>query len=117
MDPQHRILLELAWAALERSGHRPSDFAGSIGVYVGANWNRYRATNVAAHPNVLADYGELNTAIANEQDFLATRISYKLNLTGPSNTVSTACSTSLVAIVQAARALWISRQRAPIRRP
>ena len=105
MDPQHRVLLELAWAALERSGHRPSDFAGSIGVYVGANWNRYRLKNVAAHPDVIADFGELNTAIANEQDFLAARISYKLDLKGPSNTVSTACSTSLVAIAQAARAL------------
>jgi acyl transferase domain-containing protein len=105
MDPQHRVLLELAWAALERSGHRSSDFAGSIGVYVGANWNRYRATNVAAHPDVVANFGELNTAIANEQDFLATRISYKLDLKGPSNTVNTACSTSLVAIAQAARAL------------
>lgn len=105
MDPQHRVLLELAWAALERSGHRSSDFAGRIGVYVGANWNRYRSMNVAAHPDVIANFGELNTAIANEQDFLAARISYKLDLKGPSNTVSTACSTSLVAIAQAARAL------------
>lgn len=105
MDPQHRVLLELAWAALERSGHRPSDFAGNIGVYVGANWNRYRATNVAAHSALIARFGELNTAIANEQDFLATRISYKLDLKGPSSTVSTACSTSLVAITQAVRAL------------
>ncbi len=105
MDPQHRVLLELAWTALERSGHRPSDFAGSIGVYVGANWNRYRSKNVAAHPDVIADFGELNIAIANEQDFLAARISYKLDLKGPSNTISTACSTSLVAITQASRAL------------
>ena len=105
MDPQHRVLLELAWAALERSGHRPSDFAGNIGVYVGANWNRYRATNVAAHSELVAKFGELNAAIANEHDFLATRISYKLDLKGPSSTVSTACSTSLVAITQAVRAL------------
>ncbi len=105
MDPQHRVLLELAWSALENSGHRAADFGGRIGVYVGANWNRYLPANVATRPEVVAKFGELNTALANEQDFLATRISYKLNLKGPSYTVNTACSTSLVAITQAARAL------------
>ena len=105
MDPQHRVLLELAWSALETSGHRPSDFGGRIGVYVGANWNRYRLNNVGTNPEVIASFGELKTALANEQDFLATRISYKLNLKGPSYTVNTACSTSLVAIAQAAQAL------------
>ena len=38
MDPQHRLLLELAWAALEDAGHRPSTFPGSIGVFVGTSW-------------------------------------------------------------------------------
>ena len=105
MDPQHRVLLELARAALEHSGHRASDFPGRIGVFVGANWNRYRRHCVASRPDVAAGFGELNEALANEPDFLATRISYKLGLRGPSMTVSTACSTSLVAIVQAARSL------------
>jgi acyl transferase domain-containing protein/acetylornithine/succinyldiaminopimelate/putrescine aminotransferase len=105
MDPQHRVLLELARAALEHSGHRASDFPGRIGVFVGANWNRYRRHCVASRPDLAAGFGELNEALANEQDFLATRISYKLGLRGPSLTVSTACSTSLVAIVQAVRCL------------
>ncbi|MGK0204909.1 MAG: phthiocerol/phenolphthiocerol synthesis type-I polyketide synthase E [Planctomycetota bacterium] len=105
LDPQHRVLLELAWSALENSGHRAADFGGRIGVYVGANWNSYLTANVATRPEVVAKFGELNTALANEQDFLATRISYKLNLKGPSYTVNTACSTSLVAITQAARTL------------
>ena len=105
MDPQHRVLLELVWSALESSGHRTSDCDSRIGVYVGANWNRYRARNVASNPEVIQSFGELNTALANEQDFLATRISYKLNLRGPSYSVNTACSTSLVAIAQAAGAL------------
>src|SRR4051794_768396 len=98
MDPQQRIMLELAWAALENAGHPPATFDGLIGVYVGMNWNRYRANCLSAHPDVVARFGELNTALANEYDFLATRISYKLDLRGPSVTISTACSTSLVAI-------------------
>ena len=105
MDPQQRIMLEVAWAALENAGHTPSRFAGLIGAYLGMNWNRYRAQCVSAHPDVVARFGEFNTALANEYDFLATRISYKLNLRGPSFNISTACSTSLVAIAQASQAL------------
>jgi acyl transferase domain-containing protein len=105
MDPQQRLMLELAWAALEHAGHRPSTFGGLIGVYLGMNWNRYRAEIVARRPDITSKFGELNTALANEYDFLATRISYKLNLRGPSVNISTACSTSLVAIAQAAQSL------------
>ncbi len=105
MDPQQRLLLELAWSALEHAGHRPSAFDGLIGVFVGMNWNRYRAQILASRPDITARIGEFNAALANEYDFLATRISYKLNLRGPSVTVGTACSTSLVAIAQAAQSL------------
>ena len=105
MDPQQRVLLELAYAALEDSGHRAGRGAGKVGVYVGANWNRYRSHCIDSRPDVVASFGEFATALANEADFLATRISHKLDLRGPSATVSTACSTSLVAIVEAARAL------------
>jgi len=105
MDPQQRILLELAWSALENAGHSPGRFPGLVGVFAGVNWNRYRAHCVAAHPEVVERFGEFPTALANELDFLATRISYKLNLRGPSITVGTACSTSLVAIAQAAQSL------------
>ncbi len=105
MDPQQRIMLELAWAALENSGHNPSAMPGLTGVYAGMNWNRYRAHCVAGHPEVVSRFGEFNAALANEYDFLATRISYKLNLRGPSVNIATACSTSLVAIAQAAQAL------------
>ena len=105
MDPQQRVLLELAWAALEDAGHPPSAFAGLVGVYVGMNWNRYRAEVLSGRGDVTEKFGQFNTALANEYDFLATRISYKLNLRGPSVAVATACSTSLVAIAQAAQAL------------
>lgn len=105
MDPQQRVLLELAYAALEDSGHGARSEAGKVGVYVGANWNRYRSHCIDSRPDVVASFGEFSTALANESDFLATRISHKLDLRGPSATVSTACSTSLVAITEAARAL------------
>ncbi|MBK9607641.1 MAG: aminotransferase class III-fold pyridoxal phosphate-dependent enzyme [Betaproteobacteria bacterium] len=105
MDPQQRIMLELAWSALENAGHAPSQFPGLVGVYVGMNWNRYRAHCLSARPDLVERFGELNSALANEFDFLATRISYKLNLRGPSITIGTACSTSLVALAQASLAL------------
>ena len=50
MDPQHRIMLELAWSALENAGHPPSEFSGLIGVYAGMNWNRYRAHCLHVRP-------------------------------------------------------------------
>lgn len=105
MDPQQRLMLQLAWHALEDAAHPPSKFMGSIGVYAGANWNRYRRACVDTNPEAVLQFGEFNTALANESDFLATRISYKLNLKGPSVTINTACSTSLVAIAQACQAL------------
>ena len=105
MDPQQRIMLELAWSTLENAGHAPSQFPGLIGVYVGTNWNRYRSHCLSVRPDIVERFGELNTALANESEFLATRISYKLNLRGPSITIGTACSTSLVAIAQASLAL------------
>lgn len=105
MDPQQRVLLETAWSALESAAHVPSQFAGRIGVYVGTNWARYRAHCLLGRPDVLERYGEFNAALVNEAEFLATRISYKLGLRGPSVTIGTACSTSLVAIAQAAEAL------------
>ena len=100
MDPQQRVLLELAYAALEDSGHRPGDLQRRVGVFVGANWNRYRSHCLDTRPDVVESFGDFATSLANEHDFLATRISHKLDLRGPSATVSTACSTSLVAIVQ-----------------
>ncbi|MFN0041077.1 MAG: aminotransferase class III-fold pyridoxal phosphate-dependent enzyme [Burkholderiales bacterium] len=105
MDPQQRIMLELAWSALENAGHPPSRFNGLIGAYLGMNWNRYRTHCLATNPDAVTRFGEFNTALANEYDFLATRIAYKLDLKGPAVSVSTACSTSLVAIAQASQAL------------
>ena len=102
IDPQQRILLELAHEALEHAGYDPERYPGRIGVYAGSALNTYYA-HVGLHTRIAEDY--IPTLIANDKDFLATRISYKLNLKGPSLTVQTACSTSLVAVHLARQSL------------
>ncbi len=102
MDPQHRILLELAYAALENAGCDPDRYPGRIGVFTGAAMNTY-FTHAALGRKFAEDY--IPTLIANDKDFLSTRLSYKLNLKGPSITVQTACSTALVAIHLARQSL------------
>ena len=105
IDPQQRIMLELAWHALEDSGIRPEDFPGRIGVFCGTGNNSYYLENVLNNPEKLEDYGALQAMIANEKDYTATRIAHKLNLNGPAVNIQTACSTSLVAVCQAVESL------------
>ncbi|MFJ4972175.1 SDR family NAD(P)-dependent oxidoreductase [Streptomyces sp. NPDC088755] len=105
MDPQHRLFLECAWSAFEDAGYDPWVCSGPVGVYAGSGWNSYFVRNVAAHPERLAPGSLQRTLLGNENDTLATRVSYKLGLRGPSMTVQTACSTSLVAVVQACQSL------------
>ncbi|EGV18544.1 6-deoxyerythronolide-B synthase., Glutamate-1-semialdehyde 2,1-aminomutase [Thiocapsa marina 5811] len=105
LDPQQRILLELAWAALEDAGYGSDRRPEKIAVYVGTNWNRYMELNLASNPSLLDRYGEFNAALANEADFPATRIAYKLNFKGPSVSLFTACSTGLVAVSEAVKSL------------
>jgi phthiocerol/phenolphthiocerol synthesis type-I polyketide synthase E len=110
-DPQHRLLLETAWEALENAGYDTERFAGSIGVFAGCSQNTYLLCNLASHPEFLAEYlsfqqvGAHPSMLGNDKDFVATRIAYKLNLRGPSMAVQSACSTSLVAICQACQNL------------
>jgi amino acid adenylation domain-containing protein len=101
MDPQQRLMLQLAWNALEDAAIPPGDEQYRTGIFVGMNWARYFQQYVLPNKELLDNFGQFNAALANETDFLSTRISYKLNLTGPSVNVFTACSTGLVAIAQA----------------
>ena len=111
MDPQHRVFLECAWEVLERAGYDPSHTTHSVGVFAGCSMNTYFMRNLATGREFLEDFtgsyqvGNYVTMLGNDKDFLPTRVSYKLNLRGPSMTVQTACSTSLVAICQAAQSL------------
>jgi acyl transferase domain-containing protein/acyl carrier protein len=102
MDPQHRVLLELAYEALENAACDPDRYQGRIGVFTGAAMNTY-FMNVGLNSRMAEEY--IPTLIGNDKDFLSTRISYKLNLKGPSITVQTACSTSLVAVHLARQSL------------
>lgn len=104
-DPQHRILLECCDDALNDAGYISDQFQGKIGVFVGAGSSSYFHNNVKDHPDVLDALGNLQAAICSEKSFVATKVSHKLGLTGPSMTVDTACSTSLVAIHQACASL------------
>ncbi|HET9210498.1 MAG TPA: type I polyketide synthase, partial [Thermoanaerobaculia bacterium] len=104
MDPQHRIFLEGCWAALEDSGYDPERYPGSVGVYAGSRLNFY-LMNAYSNQALVSAVGDLMTQIANEKDYLANRVSYKLNLGGPSVVVQSACSTALVAVHMACQGL------------
>jgi FkbH-like protein len=105
MDPQHRLLLETCYEALEHSGYSSENYEGDISVFAGAGPNNYLLKNLIQHPELLRTIGEFQTVINNDKDYLTTRVSYKLNLTGPSVDIQTACSTSLVAIHFACQSL------------
>ncbi len=104
MDPQQRFFLECCWEALERAGYDPSTYEGSVGVFAGATPSSYlNGTGLARLDDSAA--GEMQSTIGSMNDYLTTRVSYKLNLRGPSLNIQTACSTSLVAITTACQSL------------
>jgi amino acid adenylation domain-containing protein len=105
MDPQHRQFLEIAWEALERAGYSPSLYPHSIGVYAGVGANYYFLSNLIPNQELIRAVGSYQTMLGNDKDYLPTRVSYLLNLHGPSVTVQTACSTSLVAVHLACQSL------------
>ncbi|MET0356361.1 MAG: amino acid adenylation domain-containing protein, partial [Cellvibrio sp.] len=105
IDPQQRVLLELTWHALENAGYVPNEFPGRIGVFCGTGNNSYYLNNVLQNPKQLESYSPFNAMIANEKDYCATRIAYKLNLVGPALSIHSACSTSLVAVCNAVEAI------------
>ncbi|GAB3934577.1 hypothetical protein GCM10027614_07840 [Micromonospora vulcania] len=105
MDPQQRLLLQTAWEALEAGGLVTNGPMGRVGVFAGAGFNYYLQQQVLATPEILREHGLLSVVLGNEKDHLATRIAYRLGLTGPAITVQTACSTSLVAVHLACQSL------------
>ena len=105
LDPQQRVLLEAAWAALEHAGYDPARYAGLIGVFAGVGRNSYYLNALSARPELMASAGEYHSLIGNERDFPTTHISYRLNLRGPSVDVQSACSTSGVAVHLACQSL------------
>jgi acyl transferase domain-containing protein/acyl carrier protein len=105
IDPQHRIFLECASEALESAGYNSETYGGSIGVYAGVSMNTYLLNNLVSNKAMIEAVGGYQTMLCNDKDFMPTRVSYKLNLKGPSVVVQTACSTSLVAVQLACQSL------------
>ncbi|PZR74256.1 MAG: non-ribosomal peptide synthetase, partial [Chthoniobacterales bacterium] len=111
MDPQQRVFLECCWQAFEDAGYDPLTYDGLAGVYAGCSTNTYFLEHLCPTRDFVQDYaasypvGNYQTMLGNNRDFLATRVSYKLNLKGPSFTLQAGCATSLVAICQACQGL------------
>jgi acyl transferase domain-containing protein/surfactin synthase thioesterase subunit len=106
MDPQQRLLLEVAWETFEDAGEPAGRSAKPIGVFTGVGGvvSSYLVDRLPFSAELPGTTGNL-THLGNDKDFPSTRISYKLNLTGPSINVQTACSTSLVAVHLACQAI------------
>lgn len=111
LDPQQRIFLECAVVALEDAGYDPEIYPGAIAVYAGGGINTYIINHVspglgyANNRSFLETVGDVQMTIGQATDFIPTRVSYKLNLTGPSVNIQTACSTGLVAVHSACQSL------------
>ena len=112
-DPQHRLFLECCWDALEDAAYDPATYGGAIGVFAGSSPNTYFQHNVCGDRRTVEEFtsnyqvGCYPMLLGSGQDFLATRVSYKLDLKGPSLTVQSACSTSLLAIAKACQSLLL----------
>ena len=104
MDPQQRKFLECSYEALEDAGYATNKDSRRIGVYASSSHSSYLPSRIqgAGTPRVTES---LQMAIGNDRDYLATRVSHLLNLTGPSLTVQTACSSSLTVVHLACQSL------------
>jgi acyl transferase domain-containing protein/SAM-dependent methyltransferase len=103
-DPQHRLFLETAWEALEDAGYEPANFRGPIGVFGGCEMSTY-LYQLSLNADSLKYIDGMQLMVTNDKDHLCTQVAYRLNLRGPSVTVQTTCSTSLVAISLACESL------------
>src|SRR6185436_18152010 len=106
MDPQHRLYLQIAWAALEDAGYDVDGIERPVGVFAANGMNTYMMFHLVTNQEVMETVGEwLVRHTGNDMNFLATRVSYQMNLKGPSMNVQTACSSSIVAVHTACQSL------------
>lgn len=96
MDPQHRVLMEVAWHAFEHSGYDPDQWDGDCSIFTSAGMNTYLPFNIFTNPGLVNEVGGFQLSIYNDKDFVPTRIAYALNTKGPAIDIGTACSSSLV---------------------
>lgn len=104
-DPQHRVFLENAWAALEDAGYIAEKFPGNVGLFAGMSDSTYLTQNILYNTTGYADYDQQQLMLATSSHYLCTKVAYAMGLKGPAVTVNTACSTSLVAIAMACDSL------------
>jgi amino acid adenylation domain-containing protein len=113
MDPQARVFLEICWEALEDAGCDPARAPGAVGVFAGSSLPTYFLNNVLRDRSAVEDYvsnyqlGDYLRCSGAQPDTLSTRVAFKLGLTGPAISMSTACSTSLVTIGAACQSLQL----------
>ncbi|MGC4233786.1 MAG: amino acid adenylation domain-containing protein [Niabella sp.] len=105
MDPQHRLFLEVSRNLLEKTGYLSDKTTAVIGVFAGCSTNTYFNNNVVWHRDKIEMQGSIPVISVSDKDYVSSRVSYQLNLSGPAVNVNTACSTSLVAIAQAVESL------------
>ncbi|MDR3436279.1 polyketide synthase [Telmatospirillum sp.] len=110
IDPQQRLLLQLSWQALEDAA---CDAAvdGPVGVFAGVGFNSYLVDNLHHRIGFGGGTERCSMVVNGDKDFAATRIAYKLGLTGPAMTINSACSTALSATAVAVDSLWAGRCR------
>ena len=104
-DPQQRIFLEMAYQAIEDAGYAKNYKEHLIGIYAGVGNNTYYINNILKNDEALESLGSFQAMLANEKDYVATLAAYLLDVKGPALSIHTACSTSLVAIITAVKAL------------
>ena len=105
MDPQHRLFLEVCWETFENAGYDPVAYPGKVGVLATAGGVVTSYLLAKLHHPSLPGQTASASHISNDKDFLSTRIAYKFDLTGPSFTIQSACSSSLLAVHQACQNL------------
>ncbi|MDJ0837363.1 MAG: beta-ketoacyl synthase N-terminal-like domain-containing protein [Acidobacteriota bacterium] len=104
-DPQQRLMMECAWEALENAGYHPHKYKEPIGLFAGSGQNYYLEEHLLANRDLVDTVGLFSIMISNTKDNMTPRIAYRLNLTGPTVAVQSACSTALVSVHMAAQAL------------
>ena len=103
-DPQQRLLLQSAYKTFNSAGFSVTKSTNNIGVYVGVGRSQYE-NHMLKVDGISEIADEFTIELANEKDYSATRIAYKLGLKGPALNINTACSSGLINIIQACEAI------------
>lgn len=105
LDPQNRMFLECAWEAIENAAYDTGRIDGRVGVYASSSLSTYLLKNILSNKEQLISVGGISAQLGNDKDHVPTRVSYAMNLKGPSISIGTACSSSLVAVHLACQGL------------